>query len=223
MPNQLTIFDLDHTLLPIDSDYEWGRFMISLGLVDGQAHRAQNDLFFEQYKQGTLLIEEYLAFQIAPLARFDLQQLHTWRNQYVDEVIKKNIRQPATSLVKQHQDNGDLCVIITGTNEFVTAPIAPLFGIEHLLAVQLEQSDGRYTGKIAGTPSFREGKITRLHEFLASRNQQLSDFSQSYFYSDSANDLPLMGLVDHPVATNPDPTLRAHAQKHGWKILELFA
>ncbi len=152
-----------------------------------------------------------------------MAQLQAWREQFIAQVIGPNIKAQAKALVQKHLERGDLCLIITGTNEFVTSPIAPLFGVEHLLAVRLEQQDGRYTGKLHGTPSFREGKITRLNEFLAQRNQTLTDFSQSYFYSDSVNDLPLMKLVDHPVATNPDPTLRAHAQTHGWKTLDLFA
>jgi HAD superfamily hydrolase (TIGR01490 family) len=223
MPAQLALFDLDHTLLPIDSDYEWGRFMISLGLVDETHHKTQNDLFYQQYQQGTLKIEDYLAFQIAPMTHYDMAQLQVWREQFISQVISPNIKTQAKALVQAHLERGDLCLIITGTNEFVTSPIAPLFGVEHLLAVQLEQQGGRYTGKLSGIASFREGKITRLNQFLAQRNQTLSDFSQSYFYSDSANDLPLMKLVDHPVATNPDPTLRAHAQTHGWKTLDLFA
>ncbi len=223
MTQHLAIFDLDHTLLPIDSDYEWGRYMIQLGLVDEASHRAQNDVFFAQYNQGTLQIEEYLAFQIAPMTRYDMAQLHTWREQYIAAVIAPKVTPQAVALVQDHQARGDLCIIITGTNEFVTTPIAQLFGVEHLLAVQLEQAAGRYTGKLKGVPSFREGKITRLHQFLEARHQTLNDFEQTYFYSDSANDLPLLKLVKQPIATNPDPTLRAHAQSHGWKTLDLFA
>jgi HAD superfamily hydrolase (TIGR01490 family) len=223
MTQQLAIFDLDNTLLPIDSDYAWGQFMIRLGLVNAEAHKAKNDFFYQQYQNGTLNIADYLAFQLAPMTRYDMGQLHLWREQFIAEVIAPQVTENAKILVNEHIARGDLCVLITATNEFVTTPIAQLFGFDHLLAVQLEQQAGRYTGKLIGVPSFREGKITRLHDFLAQRRQSLTDFSQSYFYSDSANDLPLMSLVQHPIATNPDPALRAHAQIHGWKTLDLFA
>ena len=222
-PAHIALFDLDHTLLPIDSDYEWAAFLIDLGIVDAAQHKKNNDLFYEQYKAGTLDIFEFLRFQLKPLSLYDKAQLNDWHLQFMQTRITPQIKPQALALVDHHLARRDLCILITATNEFVTAPIAQAFGIEHLIAVQLESKDGRYTGAPCGTPSFREGKITRLAAFLHDRGMRLDQFSSSTFYSDSQNDLPLLEQVTHPVAVNPDPTLRAKATAAGWPVLELFA
>jgi HAD superfamily hydrolase (TIGR01490 family) len=222
LAQHLTIFDLDHTLIPIDSDYQWSQYLIHLGLVDKEAHQAQNDVFYQHYVDGCLDIHAYLAFQLEPLAKVPMAQIEAWRTQYIQERIAEQIKPAALELVKHHQARGDFCMIITGTNDFVTRPIADAFGIEHLLGTQLEVVNGFFTGKLIGTPSFREGKIVRLNQFLKLHNLSISDFASSTFYSDSANDIPLLEKVSHPVATNPDKTLTALAQARGWKTLHLF-
>lgn len=218
----LALFDLDYTLLPIDSDYEWARFLIRLGVVDGAEYERRNDLFFEQYHAGTLDIHEFLAFQLAPLAAHPRSQLDTWHRQFMDEVIAPAIRPSARALVDRHRSSGDLCAIVTATNEFVTAPIARAFGVEHLIATGIELLDDRYTGRPRGTPSFREGKVRRTDEWLASMGRSWAGFARSYFYSDSVNDMPLLERVTDPVATNPDPRLTALAGERGWPVIRLF-
>lgn len=218
----LALFDLDYTLLPIDSDYEWARFLIRLGVVDGAEYERRNDLFFEQYHAGTLDIHEFLAFQLAPLAAHPRSQLDAWHRQFMDEVIAPAIRPSARALVDRHRSSGDLCAIVTATNEFVTAPIARAFGVEHLIATGIEQLDDRYTGRPRGTPSFREGKVRRTDEWLASLGRDWAGFARSYFYSDSVNDMPLLERVTDPVATNPDPRLTALAGERGWPVIRLF-
>lgn len=218
----LALFDLDYTLLPIDSDYEWARFLIRLGVVDGAEYERRNDLFFEQYHAGTLDIHEFLAFQLAPLAAHPRSQLDAWHRQFMDEVIAPAIRPSARALVDRHRSSGDLCAIVTATNEFVTAPIARAFGVEHLIATGIEQLDDRYTGRPRGTPSFREGKVRRTDEWLASMGRSWAGFARSYFYSDSVNDMPLLERVTDPVATNPDPRLTALAGERGWPVIRLF-
>jgi HAD superfamily hydrolase (TIGR01490 family) len=222
LAQHLTIFDLDHTLIPIDSDYQWGQYLIHLGLVDKASHQAKNDVFYQQYVDGCLDIHAYLAFQLEPLVKVPMAQIEAWRAQYTQERIAQQVKPAALNLVKHHQERGDFCMIITGTNDFVTRPIADAFGIEHLLGTQLEIVNGFFTGRAIGTPSFREGKIVRLAEFLESRNLSMGDFASTTFYSDSANDIPLLEKVSHPVATNPDKTLTALAQARGWKTLQLF-
>ena len=223
MTDYLALFDLDHTLLPVDSDFEWAAFLIDQGVVDAVEHQKNNEAFYGQYKAGTLNIAEFLAFQLEPLARFDKATLNNWHAQFMRERIIPNIKPTAQKLVADHLARNDLCILITATNEFVTAPIARAFGIDHLIAVQLETKDGRYTGSPTGVPSFREGKVTRLHAYLKARGMVLNQFASSTFYSDSLNDLPLLEQVTHPVATNPDSTLRATATAAGWPVLELFA
>ncbi len=223
MTQHLALFDLDHTLLPIDSDYEWARFLSDLGVVDAKEQRERNDYFYAQYKTGTMNIHEFLAFQLRPFGAHPVELLKRWHVQFMHERITPHIKDSARALVNKHQSRGDLCVIITGTNEFVTRPIADQFGIEHLLGVRLQMQDGQYTGAAEGIPSFREGKITRITEFLAQRGQTLASFASTSFYSDSQNDLPLLKQVTHPVAVNADDVLRAHALKHNWQTLELFA
>jgi HAD superfamily hydrolase (TIGR01490 family) len=219
---RLALFDLDYTLLPIDSDYEWARFLIRLGVVDGAEYQRRNDQFFEEYHAGTLDIHEFLAFQLAPLAAHPRSQLDAWHGQFMREVIAPAILPAARALVDRHRAHGDLCAIVTATNEFVTTPIAHAFGVEHLIATGVELRDDRYTGRPRGTPSFREGKVRRTGEWLASLGRDWQGFSQSFFYSDSVNDMPLLERVTDPVATNPDPRLTARAGERGWPVIRLF-
>lgn len=219
----LALFDLDHTLLPLDSDHEWGEFLVKTGAVDPASFAARNDAFYAQYEAGTLDPVEYLEFALGTLAKFSKQQLDDWQLAYMRDVIEPKILPAARDLVKQHQDAGDLVAIVTATNRFVTAPIARALDVEHLLAAEPEfGDDGRPTGKLVGVPSSGAGKITHTNAWLAARGKSLQDFERSYFYSDSQNDIPLMSLVTHPVATNPNALLAAHAQAHGWPIIRLF-
>lgn len=218
----LALFDLDHTLLPIDSDYEWARFLAGLGVIDAAEHGRQNDEFLRQYQAGTLDIGAFLAFQLAPLAAHPRATLDLWHARYMAEVVRPSIRPSARQLVEKHLANGDLCALVTATNEFVTAPIAAEFGIPHLVATTIESTDGRFTGRPRGTPSFREGKIVRTRQWLTERGESLEGFEQSWFYSDSINDLPLLSEVSHPVATNPDAKLETIARERGWPVLRLF-
>ena len=219
---RLVLFDLDHTLLPIDSDYEWGRFLSRIGVVDGPSYEARNLAFYEQYKAGTLDIREFMRFSLAPLAGRPMAELDAWRARYMQEVIEPQIRPQARRLVRERLDQGDLVAIVTATNDFVTRPIAGAFGVEHLIGSQCAMVDGRYTGEPAGVPSFREGKITRTRDWLAGLGRQWADFGEIWFYSDSMNDLPLLKTATNPVATNPDPALRTLAQDRGWPVLDLF-
>ena len=218
----LALFDLDHTLIPIDSDYEWGCFLGRIGAVDPIEYEARNQRYYEDYQAGTLAIDEYLAFSLEPLASNDRSVLDDWHRRFMAEVVQSAMHAQAHELVRHHLERGDLVAVVTATNDFVTAPIVRAFGVEHLIATRAEQRDGRYTGRVDGRPSFREGKIDRVEEWLASLGHRLGDFERSWFYSDSANDLPLLERVSDPVATNPDPTLRARAKAQGWPILELF-
>jgi HAD superfamily hydrolase (TIGR01490 family) len=219
---RLALFDLDHTLLPIDSDYEWARFLGRVGAIDALAHQSRNEHFMRQYEAGTLDIFEFLEFQLAPLARHDPARLAGWHDQYMNEVIRPAIREEARNLVDRHLQAGDLCALVTATNEFVTAPIAREFGLMHLVATGIESVDGRYTGRPRGTPAFREGKIVCTEGWLAELGLNWGAFEQSWFYSDSANDLPLLSRVSHPVATNPDTRLERVAIERGWSLLRLF-
>jgi HAD superfamily hydrolase (TIGR01490 family) len=222
----LALFDLDHTLIPTDSDHEWGRFMVKLGIVDADKFARQNDAFYADYKAGVLDIDAYLHAQLSPLAKHSRPQLTDWHAQYMREVIQPLILPEAIDLVRKHQDAGDLCCLVTATNAFITAPIGEAFGIENLIACEVETvgnvPHGALTGRPMGTPSYREGKIVRTEAWLASLGKTLADFEHSYFYSDSHNDIALLEKVTDPIATNPDDTLRAHAQAKGWRILELF-
>jgi len=217
----LTLFDLDNTLLNGDSDFEWSQFLIRIGVLDRELFEAKNQAFYNHYKAGTLDINEFLDFQLKPLSRHSRKMLDEWHQQFMREQVAGMITQPSRELVKQHLVAGDVCVIITATNSFVTAPIVHEFGIEHLIATEPEHKDGEFTGNVAGEPSFREGKITRLDSWLAERGWTMDSFADTTFYSDSLNDLPLLCKVKHPVAVNPDETLREHAQKNGWKIVNL--
>lgn len=214
----LAIFDLDHTLLAGDSDVEWGKFLVARGLVDGPEYERKNQWFYEEYKAGRLDIYEFLDFALKPLSEHDRATLNAWHREYMEQHIRPMITPAALNLVQQHRQRGDTLMIITATNRFVTEPIAAAFGIEHLLATDPEQRDGRYTGKVAGTPCFQQGKVERLDDWLAEHGQTLKD---SWFYSDSHNDLPLLKRVDHPVAVDPDEALKRYASEQGWQILHL--
>jgi HAD superfamily hydrolase (TIGR01490 family) len=218
---KLTLFDLDNTLLNGDSDFEWSQFLIRIGVLDRELFEVRNLEFYEQYKAGTLDIGEFLDFQLKPLSRHARKTLEAWHAQFMQESVLPMITPKSREVVNAHLAAGDVCVIITATNSFVTAPIAREFGIEHLIATEPEHRDGEFTGRVSGVPSFREGKITRLMQWLDARKWSLQSFAQTTFYSDSLNDLPLLQQVSHPVATNPDPTLRAHAEQQGWPILQL--
>lgn len=219
----LALFDLDNTLLPIDSDYEWSRFLARLGVLDGDDYERENNRFYEQYKAGSLDIAEFLQFQLAPLAAHPRDTLDRWHAQFMAEVVMPTITDQARELVDRHRERGDLIALVTATNAFVTAPIARAFGIDHLVATTLEETDdGQFTGRPKGTPSFREGKIVRTHEWLDSIGQRFDGFERSWFYSDSRNDIALLEQVTDPVATNPDPVLHATAITRGWPVLRLF-
>lgn len=219
--SSIAIFDLDHTLLPVDSDYEWGQFLCRTGAVDPVYFAACNEKYFAQYQAGTLDPVEYLEFALTTLTQFSAQQLATMHEQYMHEVIRPAILPVALQLVSQHKN--DLLLMITATNRFITEPIARELGFEHLIAAQPEFStDGRITGKLTGTPTSGTGKVTHLLEWLQQRGQTLSSFERSTFYSDSHNDIPLLELVSHPIATNPDARLTARAQQSGWPILKIF-
>lgn len=214
----LAIFDLDNTLIANDSDYLWGQFLVDKGIVDKDAYEAANKKFYEDYKQGTLNIVEFLNFSLAPLAQHEVEQLYRWRAEFIEELIKPITLNAAHELVEKHRSQGDTLMVITATNRFVTAPIVELYGIEHLLATTPEFVAGRYTGRFNETPCYQQGKVTHLNNWLANSQETLAD---SWFYSDSHNDLPLLSLVDNPVAVDPDDILRKHAQTAGWPVISL--
>jgi HAD superfamily hydrolase (TIGR01490 family) len=219
---RVALFDLDHTLLPIDSDYEWGVFTQTLGWVDPAVFQKLNDEFYEHYKAGTLDVHAYVRFSTDALRLRGAEQATAGRLRFMDAVIRPAIRQEALNLVRQHRDGGDEVVIVTATNEFVTRPIADAFGVTELIAVELARgADGWFTGEIAGVPSLRAGKVERVTQWLSARGLGW-DSVESTFYSDSINDLPLLERVDHPVATNADEALRSIARQRGWRILDLF-
>jgi len=217
----LALFDLDNTLLSGDSDFEWAQFLIEQGVLDRELFEAKNLAFYQQYKAGTLDIHEFLDFQLKPLSRHSRRVLDGWHEEFMRSKVRGMMGSPARELVARHRAEGDVCVIITATNSFVTAPIAREFGVEHLIATEPEQKDGEFTGGVADVPCFREGKITRLESWMAQRGWSWSSFADSCFYSDSLNDLPLLAMVKHPVAVDPDATLHAHAVQHGWPVLSL--
>jgi HAD superfamily hydrolase (TIGR01490 family) len=214
----LALFDLDNTLLSGDSDYLWGQFLCDRGIVDRADYEATNQRFYDDYRDGRLDIMAFLDFSLAPLAAKPRSTLDAWHADFMAEKIEPLIGAAAEELVQQHRDAGDTLLIITATNSFVTAPIAARFGVPHLIATEPEVVDGRFTGRVSGTPSFRDGKVSRLREWLAQRHENLDG---AWFYSDSQNDLPLLELVSHPVAVDPDPKLRSHAERKGWPILTL--
>jgi HAD superfamily hydrolase (TIGR01490 family) len=214
----LVIFDLDNTLLRGDSDYAWGQFLIEQHVVDGEVYRRENERYYADYHAGTLDISQFLGFALRPLAHRDRATLDAWHHQYMQSKVLPMITPEARTLVEKHRTRGDTLLIATSTNHFVTAPIAVEFGIEHLLATELEERNGRFTGRPTGIPCFREGKVTRLKQWLEAHGETLAD---SWCYSDSHNDIPLLDLVDHPVAVNPDDVLRRLADERGWPILLL--
>jgi HAD superfamily hydrolase (TIGR01490 family) len=219
LSGRLVLFDLDNTLLAGDSDFEWAQFLIEQKVLDREVYEARNQEFFDQYKAGTLKIREFLDFQLKPLSRHPRAQLDAWHREFMERRIRPLMREKARALVESHR--GDLRVVITATNRFVTAPIAREFGIEHLIATEPEERDGAFTGGVAGIPCFREGKVARLEAWLAGRGARLDAFRESWFYSDSHNDLSLLQRVTHPVAVDPDATLRSHAERHGWPVISL--
>jgi HAD superfamily hydrolase (TIGR01490 family) len=219
----LCLFDLDDTLLPIDSDHAWGEFVNRLGWVDAAEFARRNDAFYAQYKAGALDIHAYIAFATEPLRARSIAELDAAQRQFMREVIAPVLRPSALELVRSHQARGDLIALVTATNDFITAPIAQAFGIADLIAVRLERgAGGTITGCIAGTPSYREGKVTRVDEWLAGYGTAWGGFERISVYSDSPNDLPLLERATEPVATNPTPALRAIAEARGWRILKLF-
>ena len=217
----LTLFDLDNTLLACDSDYEWGQFLVDRGVLDRAEYEAQNAAFYEQYKAGTLDIHEFLGFALRPLAEHATADLERWHADFMAARIRPAMTSAARALVRRHLDAGDLCAVVTATNSFVTAPIVREFGVPHLVATEPERDAGRFTGRVAGIPCFREGKIARVEGWLAAQGHRLGDFPQSRFYSDSHNDLPLLQRVTHPVAVDPDPALAAEAGRRGWQVISL--
>ncbi len=219
----LVLFDLDNTLLSGDSDFEWSQFLVEQGVLARDLFEAKNVAFYEQYKAGTLNIVEFLEFQLKPLAQNSRQVLDTWHAEFMRVKVRPMMGAQAKALVAKHQAAGDVCVIVTATNSFVTAPIAREFGIEHLIATDPESVSGEFTGRVAGVPSFREGKVVRMESWLAQHNWSWDSFERTWFYSDSMNDLPLMSKVSDPIAVDPDVTLRAHALQAGWPIMSLRA
>jgi HAD superfamily hydrolase (TIGR01490 family) len=219
---KLALFDLDHTLIPIDSDYAWGQFTIELGWVDTEHFARSNDAFFAQYREGTLDIHAYVRFATQAIREQGATKSIAAMADFIRATAQKHLKPQALDLVQAHRLAGDEIVIVTATNEFVTRPIADAFGVEHLIAIELARdAAGELTGEIAGVPSFQGGKVTRVEAWLAERGLRLEDLD-STFYSDSMNDLPLLERVTHPVATNPDARLRALALERGWRILDLF-
>jgi HAD superfamily hydrolase (TIGR01490 family) len=214
----LAIFDLDNTLIAGDSDYLWGQFLVDQGIVDRNAYEAANARFYEDYKEGHLDIAEFLAFALQPLSWHSPERLHRWRAAFIRDKIEPILLPAARTLIERHRAAGDTLMIITATNRFVTAPIASLFGIEHLIATTPEFRDGHYTGRFEGTPCFQSGKVTRLNEWL---DEHQGTLDGSWFYSDSHNDLPLLEKVSHPVAVDPDPILQRHAAEHHWPVISL--
>ena len=218
---RLVLFDLDNTLLAGDSDYAWGQFLVDRGILERASYEAQNRAYYDQYVAGRLDIHEYLGFALRPLAEHTREELGRWHAEFMAARIVPMIAPQARALVREHRAAGDLCAIITATNSFVTAPIAREFGVEHLIATEPESRHGRFTGRVAGTPCFRDGKLRRLEEWLAGLGRRLADFAESTFYSDSHNDLPLLERVTRPVAVDPDEQLAAEARRRGWAVISL--
>jgi HAD superfamily hydrolase (TIGR01490 family) len=219
----LALFDLDGTLIPRDSDHAFGEFLIAQGWADPAEFKRGNDRFYAEYLAGTLDMPAYVNFAIAPWRQRTLHEMAQVLEEFVRTVVQPMVLPAALDLVRQHQAAGDLVAIVTATNEVVTRPIASAFGVQELIATELERdASGLVSGAIKGVPSFREGKIERVHAWLAQRGHAFSDFERQTFYSDSTNDLPLLERVSHPVATNPGPTLERLARERGWPVLKLF-
>lgn len=214
----LAIFDLDNTLLSIDSDHAWGEFLLEQGAVDPVAYREANERFMADYNAGTLDMAAFLEMALKPLADNSPEQLSAWHQQFMASKIEPNILPKAEELLARHRTKGDTLLIITATNRFITAPIAERLGVDHLIAVNPEVKEGRYTGHVSGIPSYREGKVTRLEKWLEDQDLTMEG---AWFYSDSHNDLPLLEIVEHPVAVDPDDTLREIAKERQWRIMSL--
>lgn len=214
----LAIFDLDNTLLNGDSDHAWGEFMVRHGIVEAEHYRRQNDHFYEQYKRAELDIMEYLDFVLAPLTRFSVQELDLLHRQFMHETVTPMRLPKADALLRKHREQGDFLLIITATNRFITAPIARALGVDDLLATDPERIGNRYTGRVKGTPCFREGKVERLQHWLEETGFSLDG---SHFYSDSINDLPLLEAVTHPCVVDGDERLLAEARQRNWPVMSL--
>lgn len=222
MPDpRLSLFDLDHTLLAGDSDYGWGQFVVRHSLVDAAEYERGNAAFYADYQAGRLDHLAFLEFSLEPLTRYSMDELGRWHRRFMAESIAPIMTAAARNLVAERIAAGDVVIIVTSTNRFITEPIARAFGVENLIATDPEVSDGRYTGRVDGIPAFRHGKVVRLHAWLHERGQRLEDFAQSWFYSDSTNDLPLLEAVTNPVAVDPDPGLRSIAVARHWPVITL--
>jgi HAD superfamily hydrolase (TIGR01490 family) len=215
---KLAIFDLDNTLIAGDSDHSWGQFLVEKQLVDADTYRRANDQFYEEYKNGTLDIRRYLEFSLKPLTQHSLETLAQLHSEFMASHIEPMMLPKAQALIAEHRVQGDYLLIITATNGFVTRPISQHLGVDDIIATDPELIDGRYTGSFVGTPTFQQGKVIRLQEWLAAKD---FDLSQAYFYSDSINDLPLLEQVGIPVAVDPDARLQAIAEARQWKIMSL--
>ncbi len=214
----LALFDLDNTLIGGDSDCLWGQFLAEEGHVDRVEHERRQRRYYQDYLDGSLDIHEFLAFQLEVLGKHEVDTLTRWRARFLEEKIRPILLPGAMRLVEEHRARGDTLVIVTATNRFLTAPIAALFRIEHLIATEPERVDGRYTGRACGIPSFAEGKVTRLEAWLGEHGET---WEESWCYSDSHNDLPLLFAVAHPVAVDPDEALATVARRQGWPIISL--
>lgn len=214
----LVLYDLDNTLLAGDSEHAWCEFLVDAGVLDGEDVRAENERLYGEYEAGTLDIHESLKFQLEPLVKHPPGDLCRWRKEFMSSRIEPMITDAAVDLVEEHRDAGGDLAIVTASNSFVSEPIADRFGISSLLSVELEHHEHRYTGRVLGTPTFREGKVKRLFEWTRKTGRNLVG---SHFYTDSHNDLPLLELVDNPVAVNPDPVLSAHAEAREWPVMRL--
>jgi HAD superfamily hydrolase (TIGR01490 family) len=220
-PHGIALFDLDYTLLGGDATYEWMQFLMRHGILDRAVDGAQLDKFYDQYAVGTLDIVEFLHWDFRPLSKHAREQLEHWREQYVMEAIAPIVLPKARELIAWHSSRGDLTAIVTAANAFITAPIAQMIGVTHLLASEPECVDGRFTGRIDGVPCFHEGKVTKLDAWLAGRGMKLGDFAESYFYGDSQSDVPLMEKVTNPIAVGPDQRLGVIARERGWPVISL--
>jgi HAD superfamily hydrolase (TIGR01490 family) len=219
----VALFDLDHTLLPIDSDHAWGQFLVTKGIVDQDLYEQANNTFYQDYQNGTLNIDAFLEFALQPLAKNPRVLLDQWHAEFMQDIITPHIFPSAVNLVKSHLEQGHLCCIVTATNRFVTEPIAQRFGIDHLLATNPKvDANGEFTGAVEGQPNFQAGKIAHVTEWLRALGYDFSHLANSFFYSDSINDLPLLEMVKEPIATNPDKRLQIIAKARSWKMMHLF-
>ena len=216
---KLVLFDLDNTLLDGDSDYEWAQFLIEKEILDREEYESRNQDFYREYQNGTLDIAEFLDFQLRQLSEYPRAQLNQWHEEFMKVKVQPMITQAARDLVLQF--SGDLIAIVTATNSFITRPIADEFCIEHLIATEPEEIEGEFTGNVVGEPSFREGKVSRVNQWLNAIDLSLTSFEETLFFSDSINDLPLLDVVQTPIAVNPDPKLLDHARLKGWEVLQL--